>query len=272
MSSLTLNASLALSFPEKFRALGKLPNMSIEACILQIPPLTDGEVCDPLASPSPSFDWADDVEQKCYPGDDSDSDSDDGAGSPKVDRAYSSGPRSFRESGISLAAISEEEEDEEEEDTVGEEDVGSGSAATDSTDARGLLDTDRMFSSGRPARHRRYRVASVPSLLAIKEDDEDSDADVESLSDANTTVSTLDSLRSSRTCVANSDEEERGLAADDSDSGWVWVDAGDLDKFARWAPVCSTRARPRQSHSRLRVSSWLKALCGRRGHRASLRR
>ena len=110
MSPLTLNASPALAFPEKFRALGKLPNMSIEACILQTPPLTGG---DPLASPNPSFDWADDVEQEFYSGDDSDSDSDDGAGSPKVDRPFPSGLRSVRESGFSLAAILEEDEDEE---------------------------------------------------------------------------------------------------------------------------------------------------------------
>ena len=281
MSPLTLNASPALAFPEKFRALGKLPNMSIEACILQTPPLTGG---DPLASPNPSFDWADDVEQEFYSGDDSDSDSDDGAGSPKVDRPFPSGLRSVRESGFSLAAILEEDEDEEEENTVAEE------KATDSSDTRGRPDTNRMFSSGRPTRgHRRYRVASVPSLWAIKEDDEDSDD--EDFSDANTTVSTLDSqaehlnldteddddddidsLRSSRTCVANEGEEERGLAADDLDSGWVRIDAKELDKEARWAPVSSTRARPRPSHSRLRVSSWLKALCSRRGRRASLRR
>ena len=132
----------------------------------------------------------------------------------------------------------------------------------------------------------RYKV-DFTNLASV--DDEDSDD--EDFSDANTTVSTLDSqaehlnldteddddddidsLRSSRTCVANEGEEERGLAADDLDSGWVRIDAKELDKEARWAPVSSTRARPRPSHSRLRVSSWLKALCSRRGRRASLRR
>ncbi|PIL27195.1 hypothetical protein GSI_10338 [Ganoderma sinense ZZ0214-1] len=215
MSSLAFNTSPTLAFPEKFRPRG-----------------LDSEVRDPLARPSPSFDWADDVEQEFYSaGDSDDSQDDEGAVSLEIESPLSSGARSFRGSGFPLTAISEDEE--EEEDTT----------PTDSADARGLLDTDRMFSSGHPTTrgHRGYRVASVPSLWAIKEEDEDSDG--ESLSDANSTVPTSDSFRSSLTCIA----------ADDSDSGWVWVNAEE----ARKAPVSSTDARPRRA--RLWIVSWFKA-------------
>ncbi|PIL34370.1 hypothetical protein GSI_03145 [Ganoderma sinense ZZ0214-1] len=225
------NASPALAFPEKSRAL-------------------DGEVRDSIASSSSSFDWAEDVEQEFYCGDDSDDGRGDGAGSSKVDRAYSSGIRSFRGSGFSLTAISEEPEDEDEDEEDKED-----STTTDSTDTRNLLDTNRMFTSSHPTtNHRRYRVASVPSLWAIKEDDEDSDD--ESLSDARRTVSTFDPFCSSLTCVAAADAKEREPAVDDSDSGWVWVDAEE----ARKAPVSSTDARPHRL--RFRVVSWFKALSG----------
>ncbi|PIL34329.1 hypothetical protein GSI_03104 [Ganoderma sinense ZZ0214-1] len=224
------NASPALAFPEKSRAL-------------------DGEVRDSIASSGPSFNWAEDVEQEFYSGDDSDDGRGDGAGSLKVDRTYSSGIRSFRESGFSLTAISDEDEDEGEDEDEDEDNT----TATDSSNGRGLLDIDRMFSSSRlTTNHRRDRVASVPSLWAIKEEDEDSDD--ECLSDANKITSTSDSFRSSPPCVVAADEEERGPAGDDLDSGWVWVDAEE----ARKAPVSSTDARPHQS--RFRLVSWFKSL------------
>ncbi|PIL22377.1 hypothetical protein GSI_15065 [Ganoderma sinense ZZ0214-1] len=105
MSSLDFHTSPTSALPEKFRALGS-------------------KVRDPLARSGPSFDGAGDVEQEFYCGDDSDSD--EGAGSPEADHPFS-GPRSFRKSGFSLTAISEEDEDEDEDEEEGEE----GTTATD---------------------------------------------------------------------------------------------------------------------------------------------
>nr|VWP01046.1 Uncharacterized protein [Ganoderma boninense] len=239
MPSPAFNTSPTLAFREKFKVVGS-------------------EVRGPLARSGPPFDWPDDVEQEFYSRDDSnDSRDDDGEVSLNIGVVHSSCFRPFRESGFSPTAITEEDEDEGEED---EENT----TATDSTGgARELLDTDRMFSSRcSPRAHRGHRVASVPSLWVIKEEDEGSDNG--SISDANTTVSTPDSLRSSLTCVVADagDEEEQGLAGDDPDPGWVWIGPGDPDHLEAscWAQVSLMRARPRRL--RLRLSSWFKTFWG----------
>ena len=288
MSSLSLKAYPNLAFQEKPTTLGKLRNINIETYVLQTP-LADGtgKVCDPLAIASPSFDWASDVEQEFYSGsspelstfnlngrgDDSGSDSDSVIGSPEAVHFLSPRLSMSRESDYSLAMRPVQG-------GMGpDEGFGSRSPTTDSTDARGLLDLDRMFSSSRPPRE--YKVASVPSLCAIQECDEEPEDDFISASSGATSLDTdpttsnsdflidapaeypgpvandVDSLHSSLTCVANVDEGEKVPEADDPDPGWVWVEAEDVYGEAQAVPM-RTKAR----RARFRAPSWFRHLCG----------
>ncbi len=247
MSSSKSTTALSCScFPEKLETscLGKLLTTDARPEILQISFAGD-EVRDPFATSSSSFGWADDVEQDLYSDRDScDTDDDDEpevsradgrARSLSIDRFFASDTRAFGEGGSPLSAMAEDDEDE-------DDDAGSDN---DSTDARSLV--DRIFANG--AAPSRYRVASVPSLGAIEEDDEselgddieDADcpltpgSDFDSVASASTTSSvadleSLDSPHLSMASFSTLDTEGEGRREpDDPDFGWVWIEAEDAD-------------------------------------------
>ncbi|KAI1793304.1 hypothetical protein LXA43DRAFT_236194 [Ganoderma leucocontextum] len=228
------------NFPEKLETcLGKPPSSDSGPETLQIS-LVGDEVCDPFATSGSSFDWADDVEHEFYAAPDSrDTDTNDyerdvsladiRASTLSIDRFFASDTRTFGESGSSLSATGE----------VDESDISS--SATDSADARSLA--DRIFAGG-PAPSR-YRVASVPSLGAIEEDDESELRGEEEEVDRPQTASLCsDSDESASTACSNTEHSDvvapsrfdslhfslapmSTLDEDDLDSSWVWIDIED---------------------------------------------
>ncbi|TBU31837.1 hypothetical protein BD311DRAFT_751711 [Dichomitus squalens] len=187
--SLTLTTS-ASSFP--VNSPGEIISAVSEKDILQAT-LVGDQVCDPFATPTSAFNWADDVEDEFYSDDASEADLDtDEAGARScsfdVDRFFASDACMFGQYGHYLTTILEEDEDEEEDDNEDDEnheeddgddneehededekEEGDRSATTDptnSTSNRSLL--QRIFLA-----NDRSKVASRPSLDDIKEEDEE---------------------------------------------------------------------------------------------------
>ncbi|KAM5533624.1 hypothetical protein V8D89_012737 [Ganoderma adspersum] len=242
-------ASTSTTAPSSLCFPGKL-----ETCLSE-------EVCDRLATSGSSFDCADDGEREFY-GDDTDTDDDSDDDEPDVshgdiqarglsiDRFFASDIRAFQEGGSSLSAIADEDESEDEDE---EDDYGSAADDSDSTAARSLV--DRIFPGGGALT--RYRVALVPSLGAIEEDDEsesrlrDDDDDASEgvdcpLTGPSSPGSGFDSDESSSTAFSIADsghfdsihlsvaffptlDEDEGQqrAEDDPDFGWVWIEVED---------------------------------------------
>ncbi|EJF63174.1 hypothetical protein DICSQDRAFT_125702 [Dichomitus squalens LYAD-421 SS1] len=192
--SLTLTTS-ASSFP--VNSPGEIISAVFEKDILQAT-LVGDQVCDPFATPTSDFNWADDVEDEFYSDDASEADLDtDEAGARScsfdVDRFFASDACMFGQYGHYLTTILEEDEDEEEDDNEDDEnheeddeddneehededekEEDGRSAATDPTDSTGngsLL--QRIFLTNRP------KVASKPSLDDIEEEEDGSENDTD---------------------------------------------------------------------------------------------
>ncbi|TBU44493.1 hypothetical protein BD309DRAFT_958235 [Dichomitus squalens] len=186
--SLTLTTS-ASTFP--VNSPGEIISAVSEKDILQAT-LVGDQVCDPFATPTSDFNWADDVEDEFYSDDASEADLDtDEAGARScsfdVDRFFASDACMFGQYGHYLTTILEEDEDEEEDDNEDDEnheeddedhkeehededekEEDDRSAATDPTSKRSLL--QRIFLT-----NDRLKVASRPSLDDIEEEEEEDD-------------------------------------------------------------------------------------------------
>lgn len=278
-TSTTLSSSC---FPEKPETpLGKLITTHSTPETLRVF-LPGDEARNRFAISGSSFDSAGDVEHEFYADPDFRDSSEDGlddfdedsnvsrsdirSSILSVDRFFASGIRTISESGSSLSAMSEEEDDEDEEDDHSV-------AATDSNSAniRGLV--DRIFAGG--CAPSRYKVASVPSLGAIEEEDEsqleDDDSQDPPLTDssgsdsdgpASTASSTtelmhFDDIASSDFSLLCFSRDFSALAraernpVNDLDSDWVLVEVGDGEAIepgtvplARFCEVRSSRAQP----------------------------